>query len=275
MSCAEFAHLLCAYHDGELSPDSEAAMAAHIAICPECRAEVNLFRKLSALASQLEEHTPTKEVWRNIEERLHSEASPSEQKTLDPLRRLSRKTTVGMIVVLMLGLSFVAYAVFPAHKHAAINLGPFLDVFERSPQDAQELLITTYAGRRVGFDEAVKELMYRPITADGLPTDYELSEANLLQMPCCKCLEACYRRKGGGMLCIFEHERNQFVRFGDRDVSSTVCVGNPTRVVQMAVLLTATWQQNDRFITVVGAEGIDELSRLMHHFERPESAVEQ
>lgn len=275
MSCAEFAHLLCAYHDGELSPDSEAAVAAHIAICPECRAEVNLFRKLSALASQLEERSPPHEVWRKIEERLHSEASPTERKTLNPLHRLSRKTTLAMTVLLMLGLSFVVYAVLPAHKHAAINLGPFLDEFERSPKDAQELLITTYAGRRVGLDEAVKELKYRPITADGLPPDYELSEANLLQMPCCKCLEACYRRKGGGVLCIFEHERDQFVRFGDRDVSSTVCVGNPTRVVQMAGVLTATWQQNDRFITVVGVEGTDELSTLMRHFERPESAVQQ
>lgn len=275
MSCAEFAHLLCAYHDGELSSDDQAAVAAHIATCPECRAELNLFRKLSALASQLEEHSPPNEVWRNIEERLHSEPPSIERPTVAPSRRLSRKTMVAMSALLVLGLSIVLYSILPPHKHAAINLGPFLDEFERSPKDAQELLVATYAGRRVGMDEAVKELKYRPVAANGLPPDYELSEANMLQMPCCKCLEACYRRKDGGMLCLFEHQRDQFVQFGNRDVSSTVCVGNPTRVVQMDGTLTATWQQNDRFITLVGVEGIDELSKLMRHFETAEPASDR
>ena len=273
MPCAEFADLLSAYHDGELSPDREAAVAAHIASCPDCLAEMNLFRKLSKLTTQLDEHSPPREVWRSIEERLNSEVSDNGKQTSGRLRLVSRKTTLALTLLLMIGLSFVVYAVFPTHKHAAINLGPFMDVFERSPKDAQEHLVATYSGRRVGFEEAVNKLKYRPVAADGLPSEYELAEANLLEMPCCKCLEACYRRKHGGMLCIFEHERDQFVGFGDRNVSSTVCCGIPTRLVQMNGQLTATWQQNGHYITAVGAEDIDEISRLMLHFEHPENAT--
>ncbi len=37
------------YRDGELPPEEEAAIAAHVAICPDCRAELQTLEGLSAL----------------------------------------------------------------------------------------------------------------------------------------------------------------------------------------------------------------------------------
>ena len=201
MPCAEFADLLSAHYDGELPSDREAAVAAHVASCPDCLAEINLLRKLSELTTQLDEPSPPREVWRSIEKQLETEIADIGKTISWRSRIVSRKKTLVLTVLLMLGMSLVAYFVVQTHEHQhiAINLGPFMDVFERAPKDAQEHLVATYSGRRVGFDEAVNKLKYRPVAADGLPHGYELSEANLLQMPCCKCLEVCYRRKHGGL----------------------------------------------------------------------------
>ena len=276
MRCPEFSGLLSAYHDGELPADRDAAVAAHVAQCPECAAELKMFHQLSDLTTKLDDLVPPREVWQKIETRLDTKISDGPKSISGRSRRLSRRTMLAMGCLLTVGMSSVTCFVLHTHDkhHAAVNLGPFIDLFDRSPKDAQEHLLASYTGQRVSLAEAVKELKYRPAAANEMPPDYELSEANLLQMPCCRCLEVCWLRKQGGMLCIFEHERDQFVQFGDRDVSSTVCGGNPTRVVQMDGRLTATWQQNRHYITVVGAEDIAEISRLMIHFEQPKKATQ-
>jgi hypothetical protein len=87
-------------------------------------------------------------------------------------------------------------------------------------------------------------------------------------MPCCRCFEACYHRKDGGMLCVFEHENDQPVWFGNRPMSSKVCSGKPTRLVQVDHCLAATWQQQQRHITVIGAKDVEEVARLVAHFEQ-------
>ena len=275
MSCPEFSEFLSAYHDGELPADRNAAVSAHVAHCPGCAAQLKLFRNLSFLATKLDEHVPPREVWRNIETQLDTTVSDRAKSVSGRSRSVSRRAMLAMAFLLTLGMSSVIYFALQKHeKHSiAVNLGPFIDLFEQSPKDAQEHLLASYTGQRVSLAEAVKELKYRPVAANEMPPDYELSEANLLKMPCCRCLEVCWHRKHGGMLCIFEHERDQFVQFGDRDVTSTVCGGNPTRVVQMDGHLTATWQQNGHYITVVGAEDIDEISLLMRHFKQPEKAL--
>ena len=272
MPCPEFSGLLSAYHDGELPADREAAVAAHIEKCPECAAELKMFRKLSHLTTKLDDHVPPREVWQNIETRLDTKFTDGPNPISVRSRRMSRLTILAMGFLLALGMSSVIYFVLHTHDkhHVAVNLGPFMDLFERSPKAAQEYLLASYTGQRVDLTDAVKQLKYRPVAADGLPSDYEISESSMLQMPCCKCLEVCFQRKRGGMICVFEHERDQFVSFGNRNVSSTVCEGTPTRVVQMDGHLTATWQRNGRYITVVGADDINEISDLMRHFERPE-----
>jgi hypothetical protein len=273
MECPEFSGLLSAYHDGELPADREAAVAAHVRQCPRCAAELKMFRALSQMATELDEYPPPREVWQSIETRLDTKHSDGVKPVAQQARRRSRRKMLAMTLLATFGVTSVIYVVLNTHHKHEVDLGPFIDLFEQSPKDAQMHLVARYSGQRVTLAQAVKELKYQPAAAKDIPPDYELSEANLLQMPCCRCLEVCWQRKRDGMLCIFEHERDQFVQFGQRDVSTTVCDGNPTRIVQMDGRLAATWKHNGRFITVVGAEDIAELSRLMRHFEQPEEAL--
>ena len=68
------------------------------------------------------------------------------------------------------------------------------------------------------------------------------------------------------MLCVFEHDDDQPLWFGDRPTSSKVFFGKPTRLVQVDGCLAATWQQERRHITVIGAKDVEEVTRLVAHF---------
>ena len=145
MPCPEFSALLSAYHDGELPADREAAVAAHVAQCPRCAAELKTFRMLSHLATKLDEPVAPREVWQNIETRLDTTFADHSGANSRRTRSVSRRTMIVMSVLLTLGFFSAVYFVLHTHDkhHIAVNLGPFIDLFERSPEDAQEHLVAT------------------------------------------------------------------------------------------------------------------------------------
>lgn len=266
MQCREVIELLSAYHDGELSPDQADAVAEHLAACPACSAELDSLQKLSDMAQQLDEPSPPRHVWPRIAAQLNANHAPA----VPPTRRVSRKIVVAIAALLLVGLSWVAYTRWQhrEEEHLAVNFGQFLDTFEQAFDEGQQELVEHYSGQPVQIADAVRELKYRPVVADGLPAEYEPAEAYLLKMPCCRCLEACFHRKDGGMLCVFEHEKDQPVWFGNRPTSSKVCSGKPTRLVQVDHCLAATWQRQQRHITVIGAKDVEEVARLVAHLDQ-------
>lgn len=265
MQCHEVVELLSAYYDGELPPDKAGAVAEHVAVCADCAAELKSLHKLSGLAMKLDQPSPPRHVWPRIEAQLRTSQPP-----VAPSRRAYRKALLAMVALMFVALFWVTYTQWHAHNHhhLAVNFGHFLDTFEQAPDEAQRDLVKSYSGQPIEIPDAIRELKYRPVVADGLPDDYEPAQAYLLKMPCCRCLEACYHRKEGGMLCVFEHDIDQPVWFGDRPTSSKVCSGKPTRLVQVDGCLAATWQQDRRHITVIGAKDADEVTRLVAHFDR-------
>ncbi len=270
MQCQEVVPLLSAYYDGELTPDRAAAVASHVESCPHCAAELDSFRKMSDLTSQLYQPSPPPHVWQRIATQLDADVSQTVP-MLKPSRRNRWVALVAAAVIVVVTVSWLGHSLWHSHEdhRLAMNFGQFLGMFEKSPEQAQEFLAQKYSGQQVTLEDAVRELKYRPVVTDGLPPGYELTHASLLNMPCCRCLETCYRRKKGGMICIFEHDEDQPIWFDDRPVSSTVCGGKPTRLVQGEGWLAGSWQHQRRHITVIGAENIDELARLVAHFERP------
>ena len=70
------------------------------------------------------------------------------------------------------------------------------------------------------------------------------------------------------MVCVFEHDIDQAAWFGERPQSFVVCGGQTTRIVQLNGSVAATWQRGRRHITVIGAKDVDEVTRLVEHFER-------
>lgn len=270
MQCREVVELLSTYYDGELPPDKAAAVAEHCAVCADCAAEFETLHKLSDLAMKLDQPSPPRHVWPRIEAQLRAS-----QLLATPTRRASRNTLLAVAALLLVGLSWIAYTQWNAHEHQhlAVNFGRFLDTFEHAPNEAQEELVKNYSGQPIEILDAIRELKYRPVVADGLPIDYEPTQAYLLKMPCCRCLEACYHRKDGGMLCVFEHDEDQPVWFGDRPTSTKVCSGKPTRLVKVDGCLAASWQRERRHITVIGAKDVDEVTRFVAFFEQPKRAL--
>ena len=269
MQCCEVVELLSAYYDNELPQDKAAAVADHVAVCAGCAAELQTLHNLSDLTMKLDQPTPPRHVWQRIAAQLNTSQSPVAP-TAVSTQRASRKSLFVMAALLFVGVSWIAYTQWHAHdhQHRLVNLGHFLDTFEQAPDEAQRDLVKNYSGVPCEIPDAIRELKYRPVVADGLPADYEPAQAYLLKMPCCQCLQACYHRKDGGMLCVFEHDSDQPGWFGDRPTSSNMFSGKPTRLVQVDGCLAATWQQEQRHITVIGAKDIDEVTRLVAHFER-------
>lgn len=270
MQCCEVVELLSAYYDGELTPDKVDAVAEHVAVCEQCAAELGTLQKLSDMTQKLDQPSPPRHVWPRIEAQLDA-TSPTLASTAMPSQRAaSRKKWIAVAALLFVALSWIGYQQWQAreHHHLAVNFGHFLDLFQQAPDEAQRELVEHYSGRSVEIADAVRELKYRPVVANGLPDGYEPAQSYLLKMPCCRCLEACYHRKDGGMLCVFEHDVDQPVWFGDRPTSSEVCSGKSTRLVQVDHCLAATWRQQKRHITVIGAKNIEEVARLIAHFDQ-------
>ena len=269
MQCPEAVELLSAYYDGELPSEKAAAVADHVTVCANCSAELQTLHKLSDLTTNLDQPSPPRHVWPRIAAQLNASQSPVTP-TAIPAQRASRKTLFAVAALLLVGLSWIAFTQWHAHEHQhlAENFGHFLDTFEQAPDAAQQELVKSYSGVPIEISDATRELKYRPVVADGLPAEYEPAQAYLLKMPCCRCLQVCYHRKNGGMLCVFEHDSDQPVWFGDRPASSKMFSGKPTRLVQVDGCLAATWQQERRHITVIGAKDVDEVTHLVEHFER-------
>ncbi len=269
MRCGEVMDLLSAYYDGEISTDKADSVSVHVSSCADCAAELETLHKLSDLTAILEQPAPPSQAWPRIAAQLETSQLPT-----DPVASLarpkSRKALLAIVLLLLASVSWFASTRGHVHNHhhLAEDFGVFLDSFEKTPDEAQRHLLTSFTGVPVEIPDAIRELKYRPAVAGGLPIEYEPRQAYLLNMPCCRCLEACYHRKGGGMVCVFEHDIDQAAWFGERPQSSVVCGGQTTRIVQLDGSLAATWQRGRRHITVIGAKDVDEVTRLVEHFER-------
>ena len=277
MQCQQARELLSAFYDEELPPDQADAVAVHIAGCAECAAELETFHKLSDLTGRLDDPKPPRHAWPRIAAQLPATHVADESPALRP-RRSSRAMLATTVALLLVGLAWVVNTTWHVHHdHELIeNFSRFLDTFEKSPDAAVEDLIHHYSGRPVEIAEAARELKYLPVVANGLPADYELAQACLLKMPCCVCLEVCYHRKSGGMLCVFEHDDDQPAWFTNRESSSAMCSGKPTRLVSVDGMMAATWPaQKRRHITVIGAKDVEEVARLVAHFEQSAQTMKQ
>jgi len=69
MECEGIKELLSAFLDGELTEEESSAVRAHLERCPDCRKEIEAFRKVSALYRDLEDPEPPAD----LEERVLAE----------------------------------------------------------------------------------------------------------------------------------------------------------------------------------------------------------
>jgi hypothetical protein len=105
-----------------------------------------------------------------------------------------------------------------------------------------------------------------------LPDGASLEALYLLRMPGCLCIEAVYQGVGNETLVIFEHLDDQANWFGNRPMIHARCNGRPTSLVQVDGRLAASWKRKGRFITIVGARDVEQVSQLIAFLDAQEVA---
>lgn len=283
MKCLQVQELLSAYVDEELPAGERSAVAEHVASCARCGEELVMIERMSTLAGALDTPRPPEGLWAGIEAALDEEQSPlvngkrrDAGAVAEQLRRRVRRRQAGIlaaaaVLLLALGGAWLTATFWPdsgRDAEMAVDFNQYLQSFHHDPENAQRLLLAGYGGRAVDVAEATRQLGYRPKVAAGLPEGYSLEALHLLEMPCCKCLNALCRRDDGKLFVIFEHGAEQPVSFGQRPRVETRCSGCPCSVIGADQGLVASWKSDKRQLTVVGDAELNEMTDLIGHLQR-------
>lgn len=271
MNCSEVQQHLSACFDGELADEVRATVGAHLENCSACAEELAVFEKLSEMSAAWKDLQAPPPRWNDLEAKLDGEEERASVPLPPPSRSQrfpARLLAVAATVLMAFGFGVFAYnARFSPdeHPHLAINFEHYLEEFDKSPEKAQQILLAQYEGRLTTVEEAASTLRYEPVIARGLPSGCSLENVYLLDMPCCTCPQAVCKCDDGRQIAVFEHHEDQPVWFGDRPTIHCLCNGKPTSIVQIDDRLAATWKQAGRYITVVGARDLEDVTRFVAH----------
>lgn len=269
MNCSEVKERLSAYHDGELPPEEAAQVAAHLADCSSCAEELASFEHLSGLSRRLTDPPVPAHLWDELQAQLDA-GEISKVLPWQPWPTRIPGTLVALAAAVLLALGVGIFFSTPRHadenEQLTANFASYLEDFAERPEKAQRVLLTKYEGRPATLAEAANELGYEPLAAMGLPAGYSLENAYLLKMPCCTCAQVVCKNRRGKSIAIFEHNVDQPMWFGDRPSINCVCQDMPTSVTQVGDRLAASWKAGKRYITVIGASDLDEVSEFVAHF---------
>ena len=143
------------------------------------------------------------------------------------------------------------------------TFGGYLSELGRSPQRAQQVLLTRYEGHLVDSNRAAREVRFEPNAPEELPNGFKRSGIYVLKMPCCTCTQTLYTDSAGDTIAIFEHPGEQQDWFGSRPTVMAQCHGKQTSLVQVRDQLAATWKCGRRYLTVVGARDIEQVGEIV------------
>lgn len=270
MNCNTARDLLSSYYDQELSPDEDRQMRAHVASCPQCAARLAEFGELSQLTAGLRAPVAPSETWPAIasaldfDDRRHALGrSPTRS-----LGRRARAAIAAMVVfVSSIGLaSYWLWQQFEPHAVMAATFDTYLAEFQTAPQQAQHILIDRYAGQRVNLASA--ELPFSANAPVELPDGYARQETYVLDMPCCVCTQTIYKNPSGAVVALFEHSEKEPGWFGNRPTIHAQCYGTSTLLVQVADRLAATWKCGPRYLTLVGAQNVEQVAQIVATLDR-------
>jgi putative zinc finger protein len=269
VNCSEVQDHLSAYYDNQLSPGEAARVATHLGNCSSCAAEIASFENLSGLSRQLVDPPGPKNRWEELRAKLDAPVESRVALAPSLLDHVPSKLfSLAASILVAIGLGAVAYQTWfsPGHNHLAMNFAHYLESFPEKPDGAQQMLLAKYDGKPITVQEATNVLGYEPIAAKRLPPDYSLEEVYLLNMPCCKCAQVICKNKAGQSIAIFEHDIDQPVWFGDRPTVECLCHDMPTSVMQVGDRLAATWKEGKRYVTIIGATDLNEVTEFVAHF---------
>ena len=280
MKCSDVQDRLSAYYDGELSGDSQAAIAQHLAECEVCASEFAAFGDVTRAVSRMPQPPVPAAIWKGIAEELPGDDSADSMP--QPVRNVtqsrpwwaSRQLALAASILLMLGVGFwmtrnTGHS--GDHEHSAefvATMDHYLQRLPHDPDGAERFLLNKYEGQTVNADSAVRLVGYRPAVAEGLPEGYSLASTSVLKMPCCTCVKAVCKRQDGSTLVLFEHDDEKTEWFGDRPSNMAMCGDKECCLVELDSSIAATWKRGSRSVTAVGVRDVDEVNTLVNWLDQ-------
>ncbi|MCA9007911.1 MAG: zf-HC2 domain-containing protein [Planctomycetaceae bacterium] len=277
MNCPEVQELLSAYYDGELDEARSSAVAAHIETCAECKAELDVFAKLTRLTESLDAPAPSDQIWNQIQQHLH-DSPTTDQTGKDNHHTTGRRNffkwggvTLAAVFLLAVGTGwwfFQSGREVKEHQHNlqqfTAEFGQYLDLFTQDPSAAQQFLLAKYQNQPLQEGQIPEKTGYKPFISKGLPADYRLESAHLFKMPCCTCVQAVCKRNDGSTLAIFEHDNEETSEwFGDRPNVCIACKDRKCCLVEFDQQIAASWKRGSHYITLIGVRDLDEVDRFV------------
>ncbi len=271
MTCQRARELTSAFYDQELEPDTRAAVHEHLETCPECTERLAQFKELSNLAADMRQPEVPAGTWPAISASLEAQRRGID----DPQTHWRWHAPVALAAVLLVGATLALFSYLrpqPSddhHEHEmaeAFNL--YLERLQGQPDDAEEVLVARYNGRRVEPAEAAVLANFEPNAPDELPGGFSRSGIYVLKMPCCTCTQSIYENRRGQMLALFEHDDQQRSWFGDRPTINAQCHDKATCLVQLKDSLAACWKCGPRHLTVVGIRDVEQVFELVAYLDR-------
>ncbi len=267
MNCDWIEDRSSAYIDGELVSEDRKQVELHLVQCEGCRSAVSQYQAIGTLMRQSEARVDTDAVWEQVSSRLDDRnIAPVATKSNPRYWVYAMLATAASIALVW----FVARSGMQtdhgenlAHQHESLEVD-FQEVFasaKSDPKTAIAKLVTKYQGQELDQAAATKYLGYEPGLFQGVPAGFTRVSTHVLNMPCCKCSATICKRSDSTSLIVFEHKEEQPVWFGDSPFIETQCSGKSCKIVESAGQLAVSWKNEDRQLTVIGANDIAEVNQ--------------
>lgn len=271
MKCTEIQELLSAYYDNELAPELRTQVDAHIGECVNCSTELAGFEKLSSLAASLDAPETPASVWSAVAQELDENNDSGQVEIAKQATNINRtpllKYAAALAATLLIG--FVGFQLLFHGDHDHKEMAEAME-YVAANSDADGItthLLNKYGGGEISADNAITQVGYRPIASKGLPVGYTVESIQVLNMPCCKCTQTACRRPDNSRFFIFEHDNEETGWFEHRNKRQCNCGGKDCQVVELDNRLVATYEKDNRHVTLLGVRDEEEIELLVSQFE--------
>ena len=267
MNCDWIEDRLSGYVDKEVDEEDRRRIEEHCDHCESCRTMTSQFMSIGRLMRQSEQRVDTDAVWERVAMQLEN-AHVVSISTKTGSRNwvyaiLATAASISLLWFVLRDNTSTEHSDNDAHQHASLAVD-FREVFrltKTEPKAAIAKLVAKYQGQELNRTSTTDYLGYEPALFKSVPEGFARVSTHVLNMPCCKCSATLCERSDGSSLIVFEHKEEQPVWFGDAPSIETQCSGTTCKIVESAGQLAVSWKNQDRQITVVGANDLAEVNQ--------------
>ena len=203
MCCDEMREMLGPYVDGEVTPETRAAIEAHVCTCQNCRCEVGRLRELGDGIKAGGSVCVPIALWERIEGQLGAAA-----KSHRLYRLLRPRSIIAAAACLVLaiggGYLLLTLGLGTRVEAATVNFSVLLDGLSVDAEAAFRKFVSQYRGRLVSAADARQHARQLNFAIPAkLPGGFDLEEAFALQIGDDSAAAAIYRRDGEFVGTIF------------------------------------------------------------------------